>query len=180
LAGYRGRTTEEIRDIRTARYDGRSWQAPRTLNHDNWRVAGCPVNGPRLAGDLGRVGAVWFTAADQDPRVLASYSPDAGARFLQPLRIDLGHPAGLVDTLILRDRTLLATWVEADGGFWIRRVGPEFSSDAAVPLAPKGAVAIRSFPGPRCCAIMPAARATHESSPSTEERATPRACARCW
>ena len=92
LLAYRGRTPEEVRDIRTVRFDGRTWQTPRPLNNDDWRIAGCPVNGPRLASDLGRVSAAWFTAADNDPRVLASYSPDAGARFLQPLRIDRGHP----------------------------------------------------------------------------------------
>lgn len=146
LLAYRGRTAKEIRDIQTVRFDGRTWQTPRPLNNDDWRIAGCPVNGPQLASDLGRVSAAWFTAADNDARVLASYSPDAGARFLQPLRIDLGHPAGHVDTLILRDSTLLVTWIESDGSFWLRRVGPEFSADAAVALAPKGAVAIRSFP----------------------------------
>ena len=146
LLAYRGRTAEEVRDIRTVRFDGRTWQTPRPLNNDDWRIAGCPVNGPRLASDLGRVSAAWFTAADNDARVLASYSPDAGARFLQPLRIDRGHPAGHVDTLILRDSTLLVTWVENDGSLWLRRVNPDFSAGEPVALAPKGAVAIRSFP----------------------------------
>lgn len=146
LLAYRGRSAQEIRDIHTARFDGRIWQPPRRLNHDDWKIPGCPVNGPQLASDLGRVGAAWYTAADNDARVLASYSPDAGTRFLQPLRIDRGHPAGHVDTLILRDSTLLVTWVENDGSFWLRRVNPDFAANEPVALAPKGAVAIRSFP----------------------------------
>lgn len=146
LLAYRGRSPQEVRDIHTVRFDGRGWQRPRRLSSDDWRIAGCPVNGPQLATDLGRVGAAWFTASDNTARVLASYSPDAGARFLQPLRIDLGHPAGHVETLILRDSTMLVTWVENDGSFWLRRINPEFSANEPVALAPRGAVALRSFP----------------------------------
>ena len=36
--------------------------------------------GPRLAADGPRMGAAWFTAADDEPRVLVSTSPDAGTR----------------------------------------------------------------------------------------------------
>ncbi len=146
LVAYRGRTEEDIRDIRTARFAGRAWQAPRPLNNDGWRINACPVNGPKLASDGGRVSAAWFTAADNEPRVLASYSPDAGTRFLQPLRLDRGHPTGHVDTLILRDGTLLVTWLESDGGVWLRRVAPDFAAGEPFPLAAAGAVSSKNFP----------------------------------
>lgn len=146
LLAYRGRTNEEVRDIRTARFDGRAWAAPRPLNNDDWRIAACPVNGPRLASDGGRVAVAWFTAADNDPRVLASYSPDAGARFLQPLRLDNGKPAGHVDTLILHDSAPLVTWIESDGSVWLRRVTPDFTTDAPVRLAPAGATSVSTVP----------------------------------
>jgi len=146
LLAYRGRTDEEVRDIRTARFRGQAWDDPRPLNHDDWRLAACPVNGPRLASDGGRVAVAWFTAADNDPRVLASYSPDAGARFLQPLRIDNGKPTGPVDTLILHDGAMLVTWLESDGSVWLRRVTPDFATDAPVRLAPAGATSVKSVP----------------------------------
>ena len=146
LVAFRARTEQEQRDIRTARFDGRSWDESRPLNNDDWRIAGCPVNGPRLAADGGRVAAAWFTAADNDPRVLASFSPDAGTRFLMPLRVDRGHPAGHVDTLILRDGALLVTWLENDGSVWLRRVSPDFTADAPFALAPAGTVGTKHFP----------------------------------
>ncbi len=146
LLAYRGRTDTEVRDIRTARFRGKSWDEPRPLNHDDWRIAACPVNGPRLASDGGRVAAAWFTAADNDPRVLASFSPDAGARFLMPLRLDRGKPVGRVDTLILRDGALLVTWLETDGSLWLRRVTPDFALDEPVALAPAGTVATKTNP----------------------------------
>ena len=144
--GVHARTTEEVRDIRTARFNGRTWDEPRPLNNDDWRINACPVNGPRLANDRGRVAAAWFTAADNDPRVLASYSPDAGTRFLQPLRLDRGQPLGRVDTVILRDGALLVTWVEQDGSLWLRRVSPDFAAGEAVQLASADDGRVNGFP----------------------------------
>ena len=146
LLAYRGRTDTEVRDIRTARFRGNSWDEPRPLNHDDWRLAACPVNGPRLASDGGRVAAAWFTAADHDPRVLASFSPDAGARFLLPLRLDLGKPVGHVDTLLLHDGALLVTWLETDGSLWLRRITPDFAADEPVALAPAGTLSAKTHP----------------------------------
>lgn len=146
LLAYRGRTADEVRDIRTARFRGNAWDEPRPLNNDDWRIAACPMNGPRLANDGGRVAAVWFTAADNDPRILASYSPDAGARFLLPLRLDEAKPAGHVDTLILRDGAILVVWLGADGSLWLRRITPDFATDEPFALAPPGTVSTKTMP----------------------------------
>jgi hypothetical protein len=146
LIAYRGRTAEEVRDIRVARFRGRSWDEPRPLNNDDWRITACPINGPRLASDGGRVAVAWFTAADNEPRVLASFSPDAGTRFLMPLRVDRGQPAGHADTLILHDGALLVTWTENDGSVWLRRINPDFAANDPVALAPPGTVATRVVP----------------------------------
>jgi hypothetical protein len=146
LLAYRGRTEDEVRDIRTARFRGKSWDDPRPLNNDDWRIAACPINGPRLASDGGRVAAAWFTAADNTPRVLASFSPDAGTRFLMPLRLDRGKPVGHVDTLILRDGALLVTWLETDGSLWLGRITPDFSADEPVALAPPGTLSAKTNP----------------------------------
>lgn len=132
LVAYRGRTREEVRDIRVARFRGRSWDDPQPVSNDDWKIKACPVNGPRLASDGGRVAVTWFTGADQDPRVLASYSSEAGQRFLAPLRMDEDKPAGQADTQLLRDGTMLVSWVGANGDFWLRRISPSFSSGATV------------------------------------------------
>ena len=146
LLAYRGRAEGEVRDIRTARFRGQAWDEPRPLNNDDWRINACPMNGPRLASDGGRVAVAWFTAADNDPRVLVSYSPDAGTRFLLPLRLDNGKPVGHVDTLILRDGAILATWLETDGSLWLRRVTPDFSTDDPITLTPTGSVSAKTNP----------------------------------
>ncbi len=146
LVAYRGRTKEEVRDIRTARFRGQTWDQPRGLNDDDWRINACPINGPRLASDGGRIAVAWFTAANSEPSVFASYSPDAGARFIIPLRLDRGKPMGNVDTLILHDGALLATWLEIDGSFWLRRVSPEFAAGEPVALNASFGARVKGFP----------------------------------
>lgn len=146
LLGYRGRSQEEVRDILVARFRERDWSKPATVSRDGWRIPACPVNGPRLASDGSRVAAAWYTAADREPRVLVSFSPDAGSRWLMPLRVDRGHPLGHVDALLLRDGAVLVTWLESDGSLWLRRITPEFTLTEPVELAPKGAVATQSVP----------------------------------
>ncbi|HND61091.1 MAG TPA: copper-binding protein [Opitutaceae bacterium] len=140
LLAYRGRTGDEIRDIHVARYHNGTWSAGRPVNDDRWKIAGCPVNGPQLASVGGRAGLAWFTAAGNEPRVLASVSPDAGARWVQPIRIDQGHGAGKVDTVMLADGTLYVTWLELGGGsdrsgLWLRRVAPSGAASQVVRLA---------------------------------------------
>jgi hypothetical protein len=146
LLAYRGRTRDELRDINLVRIRPIAFSVPRVLNQDDWRLNGCPVNGPRLASDGGRVAAAWFTAADNNPRVLASFSADAGARFLLPLRIDRGHPVGHVDLALLHDGAFLVTWLETDGSWWLRRVTPDFANDDPVQLAAAGEVPTKAFP----------------------------------
>ena len=146
LLAYRGRSADEVRDIRVTRFRGNAWNEPRPLNSDDWRINGCPVNGPQLASDGGRVAATWFTAADNDPRVVTSFSPDAGARFLMPLRLTEKKTLGRVATLLLHDSAVLATFVDADGGLWLRRVSPDFVAKETVSLAAPTPARVTGFP----------------------------------
>ncbi len=131
LLAYRGRTKDEVRDIHLARFTGQSWNDPNPLHADNWKISGCPVNGPQLtvAGD--RTGVVWFTSAGNQPQVLARVSVDAGKSFGPVHRIDLGRPQGRVDCVLLADGTLALIWLEAvgigseaAGGIYLRTLSP--------------------------------------------------------
>ena len=150
LVAYRARREGEIRDIYTARFQGNKWEAPRGISADDWRIHGCPVNGPKLNSAGGRVAAVWFTAADDQPRVLASVSPDAGARWLMPQRLDLGDPLGRVDTVLLNDGSRLVTWLEAAGekeaGIYLRRISAADEIGPPVLLASSTAARASGFP----------------------------------
>lgn len=131
LLAYRGRSANEIRDIRLARWQDGAWQPPTDLHADGWQINGCPVNGPRLAARGELVAAAWYTAAQEQPRVQVKRSSDGGRTWSEPVRVDLGRPQGRVDCLLRPDGTALVTWLElagdgADrraGGIYLRAVG---------------------------------------------------------
>jgi len=142
LLAFRGQAEGDMRDIHTVRFHQDRWAEPRILNPDAWRTPRDPAAGPALAVDGGRVAAAWFTAAEGRPRVLISTSPDAGARFLLPLTLDLGHPAGPPSVALLHDGAALAVWIEgassapdaAPAALWFRRTSPDFTLDAPLQL----------------------------------------------
>lgn len=152
LLAYRGRTKDEVRDMRTARYRDGRWEAPRPLHADGWNIAACPVNGPRLAQAGGRTGAVWFTGADGKSRVNAATSPDQGQSFNPPTRLDLGRPQGRVDAAALPDGTLAFTWLEMSatagtaGGIQLRTLSPVGKLSEPLMLVPTQTTRATGFP----------------------------------
>jgi hypothetical protein len=121
---YRDRSEEEMRDIFvTRRIDG-EWTTPQPVFSDNWRIAGCPVNGPAIDAVEETVAVAWFSdAAEAGAQVKVAFSRDAGATFSTPVRLDGGKPAGRVDVVLLEPRLALVTWLEnLDRGAEIRAV----------------------------------------------------------
>jgi Copper binding periplasmic protein CusF len=126
---YRGRSGDEIRDIKKTRFAGK-WSEPAALSQEHWKISGCPVNGPALASAGARVVAAWYTAAEGSPRVSASVSNSAGEPFLIPAWIDDGKPVGQVGAAMLADGTAFVTWIETgakpDEAFvMLRRITPD-------------------------------------------------------
>lgn len=153
LLAYRGRTLDEVRDIQLARFDGKTWTKLGPLHADDWKIAGCPVNGPRLARQGQRLGAVWFTAAENTPRVLARVSADSGSNFGPVMRVDLGRPQGRVDSVMLADGTLVMTWLEMTGqdatkagGIYLRTLSPTGELSAPRLIAPSKTSRMSGFP----------------------------------
>jgi hypothetical protein len=153
LLAYRGRTSEEIRDILTARFIDGNWETTRNRSRDNWKILGCPVNGPQIASDGARSGTAWFTAAGDEPRVLVSISPDAGGIYTMAQRADLGHPVGRVGTLVLHDGAQLVTWLEGPGddasepgGIYLRRYARTGTTLPPARIAAASAAKTSGFP----------------------------------
>ena len=153
LLAYRGRTADEIRDMQLARFHGAGWKRAGPLHADGWKIAGCPVNGPQLAeyGDL--IGAVWFTAANNEARVLARVSANAGAGFGPVVRIDLGRPQGRVDSVMLPDGTFVMCWLEMSapaagrpGGIYLRKLSRAGRLAEPQLVAPGGTSRMSGFP----------------------------------
>jgi hypothetical protein len=107
---YRDRSETEMRDIAIAPPVANAHGA--MVHNDSWHLTGCPVNGPRIDVRGAHAAVAWYTAAKEKPEVLLAFSRDGGARFGAPVRVDVGHPGGRVDVVLLADHSAIVTWVE--------------------------------------------------------------------
>ncbi len=109
---YRDRSHDEVRDIYKVRWKEGAWSQPEVLHPDGWNISGCPVNGPSASAKGTSVAVAWFTAAQDEPRVLAAFSEDAGATFRAPVRLDKGPAIGRVDIQMISSRHAVVSWME--------------------------------------------------------------------
>lgn len=137
LLVYRGRDDQGIHDIHRVAWNGREWSEPRILNHDEWRPKTDPVDGPRLDSSGGQAAAVWFSAAFNSPSVFVSISPDAGARFTRPQRLENKAAVGRPDLRLLRDGSVISIWLERGEtpGIYLRRLSSALSLNEPALLA---------------------------------------------
>jgi hypothetical protein len=115
LVAYRDRSVDEIRDISFVQKNKKSWSSPSLVHPDNWKIAGCPVNGPALANNKNDIAIAWFTAAEENPKVNISFYNNEITSFEKPIRIDEGNPLGRVG-IELFDNFAIVSWLEQVGG----------------------------------------------------------------
>jgi hypothetical protein len=153
LVAYRDRSPGEVRDIslvrgtaitdrttkpRPALASEVAWGESYALHADGWKIPGCPVNGPALAGEDDFVVAAWYSEAGDTARVLAAFSKDGGKSVGASVRVDEGEPLGRVDVALLEDRSALVLWIEArekSAEILARRVMPDGSRSPAFKVA---------------------------------------------
>lgn len=109
---YRDRSDEEIRDMSIVRFVNGDWTQPKTIFPDNWKIAGCPVNGPRADAIGNNLAIAWFSMKDKNAEVTVIFSADGGATFQQPIRIDEGKTIGRVDVVMLDKEKAVVSWME--------------------------------------------------------------------
>lgn len=110
---YRDRSDDELRDISIVRLIAGEWTKPKSIANDNWKIKGCPVNGPKAAAIGNNLALAWFTAAQQKPRVQLVFSKDGGASFEEAITVATGTVQGRVDVLLLDANTALISWMES-------------------------------------------------------------------
>jgi len=109
---YRNRSEEEIRDMAIVRYVNGEWTAPQIINPDDWKIAGCPVNGPSITSSGQNTAVAWFTASGGIPTVKLAISTDAGATFSAPIVVSEKITSGRVGATMLPDQTVLVSYME--------------------------------------------------------------------
>ncbi len=153
LLAYRGHTTDNLRDLRLARFRRGRWENPRPLHPDRWRAPNSPQDGPRLAAVEKHVALAWFTAANAKPAVLLALSENAGDTFEDPIPVDLGHPVGRPDVAMLLDGSVVVLWAEAadekekrEAGLYARFLDASGELSDAELIVPATTVRLTGFP----------------------------------
>jgi hypothetical protein len=115
---YRNRNEYEIRDIAISRYNLRThtWSAPEILHNDDWKINGCPVNGPRLAARNNSIVAVWFTMTEDTPMIKAMRSDNGGEHFGEVYYLDQKEVSGRVDVVIDQNEDAWISWIAQKEG----------------------------------------------------------------
>jgi hypothetical protein len=109
---YRDRSEDEIRDMSIVRLVNGKWTDPKIIFPDEWKITGCPVNGPRADAIGNHLAIAWFSMPDKKAQVNLIFSEDGGATFKKPIRIDEGKPIGRVDLVMLDSATAMVSWME--------------------------------------------------------------------
>ena len=116
ILAYRDRSPGEIRDIAVSRFVNGAWTEGHPAHEDGWEIHGCPVNGPAIAARGPSVAVAWFTAKNEQGHAFVAFSPDAGATFGTPVRLDDVRSLGRVAIALLDDGSAVAASIEpADG-----------------------------------------------------------------
>lgn len=146
---FRDRSDEEIRDIGVIRSQQDSWTTTARVHADDWRIPGCPVNGPAIAAAGDSVAVVWYTASDDRPKVRLAFSTDAGESFEAVRVVDDGRPLGRVDVVLDETGAAVVSWLEgvgAEAEIRLRRIHQDGRSEPSVAVARTTAARAGGFP----------------------------------
>jgi hypothetical protein len=150
VAVYRNRSESEIRDIHVVRAIEGQWQTDTPVADDGWTINACPVNGPAIASNNGKVAVAWFTAANDDSKLLMAWSNDDGRTFAAPIEVDIDRPVGRADIDLLDDGSAVVSWLRnaADnrGEICLRRVSVSGEPGPVQVVASTGASRASGFP----------------------------------
>ncbi|MGB1383946.1 MAG: hypothetical protein ACPG66_03075 [Flavobacteriales bacterium] len=122
---YRDREPGEIRDFSRMNIDASAgtWASLGTLHRDGWEIAGCPVNGAALVGNGQRFLASWYTAANNEPRILAAWREAGAASFDEPTTQHTFDPLGRVDVAVDGRGHFYSVWLQANSTGGVDWVG---------------------------------------------------------
>lgn len=112
LVAYRDRSETEVRDISIVRMQDKQWSKPIQVSKDNWKVAGCPVNGPVIRSQGEKVALAWYSMYDTIPYVKLAFSDDEGISFGHGIQINEAPALGRIDLEFINDDKVFVSWIE--------------------------------------------------------------------
>jgi len=109
---FRDRSNHEIRDIYFSQKKDSIWSTPKPVFNDNWKINGCPVNGPKVVSNKINTVTAWFTAADEKPQVKVSFFEKN--TFKKPVILNDVEAIGRVDVAFINEDEVLVSYMESD------------------------------------------------------------------
>ena len=141
----RDRDENEIRDMSIVRFVNGQWTAPKTIYTDNWKIAGCPVNGPRASAKGNTLAVAWFSAPEKNSNVHLVFSENGGETFYEPIRIDEGKGIGRVDVEMLDEKSAMVSWME-NGHIKAQKVYKDVKKEPSIIIATSSEERSGGFP----------------------------------
>jgi hypothetical protein len=97
LVVWRSVEEGDIRDISVSISSDRGglWSEPKNIARDNWKINGCPHDGPTIASAGARTYVAWRTGGDGGPGIFLTSTDDGGRSFLPRRKVSAGsasHP----------------------------------------------------------------------------------------
>ena len=126
---YRDRSDDEIRDISISKLINNVWSKPKKLNEDNWKIYGCPVNGPSIDSNDKYIAIAWFTLSNGEPTINLKFSNDNGESFGNLIKInnEETRPLGRIDLEMLKNGSVIVSWIDTNKGVGkisLRKIDP--------------------------------------------------------
>ncbi len=119
---YRDRSESEVRDIAEVMWTENGWTEPAILSEDKWEIKACPVNGPQADAIDEQVAVVWFTAANDEPKVQLSLSDEGGKHLSVPIKVSHKATAGRADVKLINKDFVAVSWIELVDGKGLLKV----------------------------------------------------------
>ena len=110
LIVYRDRSEDEIRNIALSRKVDGEWTLPRDISQDEWKITGCPVNGPAIAANRNKVVFAWYSGKEN--RIEAAISEDNGKSISKRVTVAQENKIGRIDLKLLKDNSWVISWIE--------------------------------------------------------------------
>ena len=107
---YRDRSEEEYRDIYITKLENDSWTVGKPLHLDNWKINGCPVNGPVITGNSNEITVAWYTRSGGKSNIKIAKSFDYGETFNEPLLIGTNETVGHISMTTDNKRNTWLLW----------------------------------------------------------------------
>jgi hypothetical protein len=142
---YRDRSEEEIRDMSLVRMVSGEWSKPSVIYADNWKIEGCPVNGPRAEALENNLGVAWFTVQSDTGVVKFAFSNNGGQSFGAPIKVSESKALGRVDMVLLDSKTAMVLWMEGST-IKLAKVHDDGSREATILVAQSSEARSVGFP----------------------------------